>query len=180
MEQVHGKDIENISAIKDNCDEEYKYGGVDGMFFINKLEEAVPCIKVADCMPVFIFYNQVLAGVLHAGWRGVAGGIGLEVVKAIAGNNYDRKKVTFFIGPHICKNCFKASKEVLNQFPTAAVNGNKIDLFEAFKIQMLQNGIMPENVRLIKEKDYCTYENKQYCSHRRGDSDRMFAFAIQN
>lgn len=179
MEQVHGSRIKQIYSKDDLPGNGNPLTGVDGVFFMQELKDIAVGVKVADCMPVYIVWMNSLIGVVHAGWRGIAEKIGEEVIKSIDSRGLNKKEIYFFAGPHICEKCFKVGKEVIKKFPSAVVKSNRLNLYEALKIQLKESGIYPGNIRLIKEKNFCTYENPDYYSHRRGDSQRMIAFAIQ-
>ena len=55
-------------------------------------------ITTADCMPIVLIGNHNL-GVVHAGWRGLVGGVVQETVKAIREDN--DSIVSVLLGPHI-------------------------------------------------------------------------------
>lgn len=177
MEQVHGSKIKQIYSIKNDS---MTLKGVDGVFFMENFKNIAVGVRVADCMPVYIIWKESLAGVLHAGWQGVSKGIGEEIIKLINLRGLNKDEVYFFVGPHICKKCFKVKKEVKSKFRIDAVKGDRVSLFDALKIQLKEGGISSDNIKLIKKQGFCTYENGDYYSHRRGDPERMLAFAIQH
>jgi copper oxidase (laccase) domain-containing protein len=176
MEQVHGNRIKNVQ----NEDDIKKGGllkGADGVIFEKKFQNIAAGVRVADCIPVFVFRKNFLAGVLHAGWRGIASGIGMKIME---NGKWKMEDVSVFAGPHICGKCFETGEDVRKLFPADTVSGNRVNLFEALRLQFVRSGVKPANIRLLKEKNFCTYENDDYFSHRRDDASRMLAFAIQH
>ncbi|MFP5458532.1 MAG: polyphenol oxidase family protein [Bacteriovoracia bacterium] len=67
-------------------------------------------IKTADCLPIYLGTQDAKA-LLHAGWRGLAGGIiGHPAVAAI-------RPTEAFIGPSIRACCFQVTDEFAAHFP---------------------------------------------------------------
>jgi YfiH family protein len=71
-------------------------------------------VSIADCVPVFVVdeRNRALA-LVHAGWRGVAGGIlerALREMKGRFGSAGAEMRVHF--GPAICGDCYEVGPEV--------------------------------------------------------------------
>lgn len=86
----------------------------DGVLTKNPL--LIPCITVADCMPVYLF-NPVVGcfGVLHSGWKGT--GI-IENAFQAAKNEWDAKPSDFYVlfGPHIHSCCYTVDLERAEYF----------------------------------------------------------------
>ncbi|MCB0364306.1 MAG: polyphenol oxidase family protein [Bdellovibrionaceae bacterium] len=68
-------------------------------------------IKTADCLPIMMTTNQ-MAIAIHAGWRGLAHGILMEVRRL----KIDPSQASVFIGPHIGKKSFEVGQEVVEAF----------------------------------------------------------------
>ena len=71
-------------------------------------------VSVADCVPIFLVdpEHRALAAV-HAGWRGVAGGILEEAVRRMAEHFGSRTGEIFMhCGPAICGECYEVGPEV--------------------------------------------------------------------
>ncbi len=184
MEQVHGSAIKKID-IKKEVSSQFCCPKADGVYIKNTLKNRglILGVRLADCMAVFVLKNGQLKGAFHAGWRGV--------VKNIAGKfsniftPSDRNLLEFFVSPHICENCFVVSKEIYQQFPDQAGCGmiskdkGKISLYKGLRQQLICTGVKKENINFMINDNYCTLENSKFHSHRRGDRERMLAFAIQ-
>jgi len=70
-------------------------------------------VSVADCVPVFIIDEQRRTTVLlHAGWRGMAGGIVERGVELILGQGSDPASLRIHFGPAICGRCYEVGPEV--------------------------------------------------------------------
>jgi len=135
-------------------------------------------IRTADCLPLFLkieFGDRTCgAGIIHAGWRGLANGIigstirELESLKPI-------RQLTAMIGPHICAKHYEVGPEVADLFPEAL---------------LVQDGrtmlnLAEEATRLLTAQQHfslkiesgipgeCTFhDNDRFFSHRRGDRGR--------
>ncbi len=129
-------------------------------------------IKVADCMPIFLFDNNLsFFGAIHAGWKGLANGIIENSIKLIKKNNLDLKNITVFIGPSISQKNFEVQNDVLSYFDSkfSIVKDEKIflSLQQVAIDKFASYGI--DNVIDAKE---CTYDNLNYHSYRRDKTDK--------
>lgn len=99
--QVHGIDIVSPETLP--CE-------ADGIFVSLEKFDKPLAIKTADCLPVVIEGEKGIV-FLHAGWRGLAGGIlhrpEIEMI------NPQR----VFIGPSIHECCFEVSEDFSQNFP---------------------------------------------------------------
>lgn len=118
-------------------------------------------IKTADCMPVAIEGTQGSA-LLHAGWRGLAGGIltALEVQKI--------GPTEAFIGPCIRACCFEVTSEFGAHFPQGEVI-KKADGTLRFDLVAEAYRQLKAQFPTIKVSDsgVCTCCNTKYPSYRR-------------
>lgn len=125
-------------------------------------------IQTADCVPILIYdpKKKIIAAV-HAGWRSTVYRIvpeTIEKMKSFADN------LIVGIGPAICGQCFQVGPEVSKHFPEEAKEGDRVNLWEANKMQLLEMGVLEENIEIL---NLCTYENKDSLySYRRGDRDK--------
>src|SRR5207244_2057799 len=82
-------------------------------------------VTVADCVPVYLAVPQKqVVALLHAGWRGTAGGIlerGVELVKRMA--FVQSPDIVMHCGVGICGECYEVGSEVLSQFSGHAETG---------------------------------------------------------
>ena len=134
------------------------------------------CVSTADCVPILIYdkVKQVIAAV-HAGWRGTVGRIvekTLEAMKSHYGT--DGKDVVACIGPSISLESFEVGDEVYDAFAEAGFDMERIarkhekwhlDLWEANRLQLLAQGVLPEHIEVAS---ICTYQcHEDFFSARR-------------
>jgi len=117
-------------------------------------------VFTADCLPVAVSGPKGMA-MLHAGWRGLAGGIlaaGAEAVEATSAA----------IGPGIGPCCYEVGEEVLESFSglgEGVAEGRMLDLPEAARRLLAAAG-----VEWVESADLCTYcEGDLFFSHRRDE-----------
>src|ERR1043165_9917985 len=63
-------------------------------------------VTVADCVPVFIAHPSGAVALVHAGWRGTAGGILGEAVQALSLLGCEAGDLRIHLGPAICGSCY--------------------------------------------------------------------------
>lgn len=119
-----------------------------------------PLVFVADCLPVALAGPGGVA-IVHAGWRGLAGGIlaaGAEAVEATRAA----------IGPGIGPCCYEVGEEVLSAFSglgEGVARGRMLDLPEAARRLLAAAG-----VGQIESAGLCTScEEELFFSHRRDE-----------
>ncbi len=115
-------------------------------------------VFTADCLPVAVVGPRRMA-MLHAGWRGLAGGIlaaGAEAVGATSAA----------IGPGIGRCCYEVGDEVLESFSDlgeGVAEGRMLDLAEVARRQLAGAG-----VERVESAGLCTScEAELFFSHRR-------------
>ena len=175
--QTHETNIINIDenffllSAEERTDRLY---GIDSI--ITRLPHVCIGVSTADCVPILLYdTDKKIVAAIHAGWRGTVQRI---VEKSI---NYmqstfltSSKNIVVVISPSIGVEAFEVGDEVYDAFLHAgfdmgsiAKRYNKwhIDLWEANRIQLLNCGVMPENIQL---SSICTYTNhKEFFSARR-------------
>ncbi len=73
-------------------------------------------IKVADCLPVTIVADEVIANV-HSGWRGAVQKITAAAIDAVQHSaHFDPAAARAYLGPTIRACCFEVGEEVVDQF----------------------------------------------------------------
>jgi YfiH family protein len=141
-------------------------------------------VRVADCTPVLIASGdgRVVATV-HAGWRGVVGGIAtraVEVMREIGAAG----QFAAAIGPCIGPESFEVGPDVASEFErvfgagTAHVRAGApgkalVDLKGALREQLIGAGVSPERIDVLP---HCTVRDAaDFFSHRRerGMTGRM-------
>lgn len=116
-----------------------------------------PLVFVADCLPVALYGPDGLA-MVHAGWRGLAGGILAGAAEAVGATRAA-------IGPGIGPCCYEVGEEVLAAFADLGevADGRMLDLPEVARLLLAQAG-----VEQVESAGLCTScEAELFFSHRR-------------
>lgn len=129
-------------------------------------------VPSADCYPVLVFDPARRAlGLAHAGWRGTAAGIAVNLVAALRREYGSRPHdLVAGLGPGICGGCYEVSKEVANRFDPHFTRSSGrpgrflLDLAAALGAQLEAAGIVAARVHA---HGACTFETVDLASHRR-------------
>jgi len=135
----------------------------------------VCAVLTADCLPVF-FCNRKgnRAGVAHAGWRGLAGGVLQAIVEAL---EEEPAELLAWLGPAIGPTAYEVGVELTREFPAEYPAGFirrgdrlLLDLYALARLKLAQAGVVH-----IGGGNYCTFtESDRFFSYRRdGVSGRM-------
>ncbi|MDR2152531.1 MAG: peptidoglycan editing factor PgeF [Helicobacteraceae bacterium] len=137
----------------------------------------------ADCVPILLFDAKTRAiGAAHAGWRGTASMIVIKTIEAMReayGSNPSDLSAT--IAPAICGRCYKIGDEVANAwrrlppYLQPALNGDRLDLPLANRLQLTSVGVLERNIETIAK---CTFEDETLFSYRRANPTGRFASII--
>ena len=145
---------------------------VDG--HVTRTPDILLAVSIADCVPVFLVEPGVRAvAVLHAGWRGAAGGMleaGVRALHELTGARAEKLYVHF--GPAICGRCYEVGPEVheaLGQ-PIPARN-TPIDLRAILAGRAADLGVPGANISVSECCTKC--DNTDFFSHRAGDTGRQ-------
>jgi YfiH family protein len=129
-------------------------------------------VTIADCVPVFLGHPNGASALLHAGWRGVAGGIldvGIRALKAMGCHASD---LVVHLGPAICGGCYEVGPDVYAQLMRRTTErAAPVDLRALLADQARIAG-----VKHVDISGCCTRcHNDRFFSHRAGDSGRQVA-----
>lgn len=125
-------------------------------------------VKIADCLPVYLFNGQNIA-ILHCGWRSIINGIVIKAKNML-------KDYQYCLGAAIGPCCYEVKSDVASLFSQkypGAISERWQKIYLDLKKAVIQElGID----RCLANLDYCTlcYEEYFY-SHRRGDKKRNYA-----
>jgi YfiH family protein len=134
-------------------------------------------VSVADCVPVYLVApGSAWFGLLHAGWRGVAGGIveeGVSQLAALAG--LPASDIVIHCGVSICGDCYEVGPEVVRAVVGESTAGKRgLDLREAIAQRAHRAG-----VGRVSRSPWCTaHDRDRFYSHRAsaGADGRMLAY----
>lgn len=134
-------------------------------------------VSVADCVPVFVVAPRPrTVMLLHAGWRGVAGGIleaGLAMLERDLGTH--AREAHIHMGPAICGRCYEVGREVHEALglPRPASAAQPVDLRRLLVHRALAAGADPAQ---LTTSTFCTRcGDTPFFSHRSGDAGRQIA-----
>jgi len=149
--QVHGTRI--VEADSSSGRGSRVVGEADGVFTSER--GILLAVTAADCVPVFIVdVEGRCISLLHAGWRGAAGGIleaGLAMLKGRSG--VAPPDVTIYLGPSICGSCYEVGVEVLRAFRREARGPAPLDLRAELAQKAVRAGVSAERV---VRSEWCT------------------------
>jgi polyphenol oxidase len=162
--QVHGTDlIQHPSELRGSfrsptVRKEPRHGIPEADGHVVRSPGLAPLVSVADCLPVALSGPNGVA-MVHAGWRGLAGGIleaGATAVEATSAA----------IGPGIGPCCYEVGEEVLGAFSglgDSVTEGRMLDLPEVARQLLARAG-----VQRVESAGLCTScEEELFFSHRR-------------
>jgi len=151
--QVHGTRVRRITGVPARED---PWEEADG--HATALAGVPALVFVADCLPIALAAPGGVA-MLHAGWRGLAGGIVAEGVAAVGPG------ARAVIGPGIGACCYDVGDEVRARFPAEAARGRHLDLKLAARRALEQAGVTD-----VDDVGMCTSCHPElFFSHRRDD-----------
>lgn len=164
--QVHGTKV----LVHDKPFEGWvRIEGADGHIVIGAGAAAV---TVADCVPAFIAHPSGTVGIVHAGWRGVAGGILPEALRRLAQLGFPVDECHVHLGPSICGRCYEVGTDVYEQLTGwETKRARHVDLRALLAEQASQLGVAGWSA-----SGECTKcDNGELFSHRAGDAGRQVA-----
>jgi polyphenol oxidase len=117
-------------------------------------------VLTADCIPVALGAQGVVAA-LHAGWRGLAGGVlqeGVRAVRELGGSG----AIVAVVGPCAGPCCYEVGEEVHAAFAGAHRDGRLIDLRAIAHERLLEAGVAE-----VLDAEACTICDERFFSYRR-------------
>lgn len=170
--QVHGAEVRahDLSGAEGTV----AMDGFDG--HVTQRAGLLLTVSVADCVPVSLVDPERRAvGLVHAGWRGVAGGI---VERAAAGmaSSYGTVAADLWLhcGPAICGTCYEVGAEVhraVNPDRTSPEEPTPIDLRAAIARRAVGLGVRAERITVSAHCTRCG--PGAFFSHRAGSPARQ-------
>lgn len=146
-------------------------------------------IRVADCLPVYIFpVDGRCAGIAHCGWRGTADRIAEKTARLMARRfSVPLSSLCFALGPTICPACYPVGEDVVRTFSDRFPAGDKflvpnrpsrgrgqflLDIRAANRWLLAETGLSEAG-----SLDLCTAENPTdfYSARREGQTGRNLA-----
>lgn len=163
IRQVHGTTVRRVHAPPPEPTDAIELPECDGQ--ATALPGVAPMVMTADCLPVAIAGAGAVA-MLHAGWRGLAGGIlaeGVDALRELGASG----SLQAAIGPGAGPCCYEVGEEVHAAFTEEGLdirNGRNLDLKAIAREQLQRAG-----VEEVHDVDLCTIcgDPTLFFSHRR-------------
>lgn len=133
-------------------------------------------VTVADCVPVYLVDpERRVVALLHAGWRGIAGGIMAKGVRTLHTRFASHAAHLYLhLGPAICGTCYEVGPEVRNALGLPTPSGpTPVDLRAVLVFQARALGIQESNITVSEHCTLCGTGG--WFSHRGGRSERQAA-----
>jgi polyphenol oxidase len=169
--QVHGTEVATIGAAEGWIHRE----GIDG--WVTTAPGVLLTVTVADCIPVYLTAPGKGVALLHAGWRGTAGGIlarGLEPL--LTATKASPSDIIMHNGIGICGDCYEVGSEVMLGCarPAEGAGPWHLDLRDTLAEQASNLGI----TRITRSSHCSAHSRPAFYSHRasRGTDGRMVAY----
>ena len=169
--QIHGIEVMPVGPSRGWVQIE----GIDG--WVTSSTGVLLTVTVADCIPVYLAVPGKGVALLHAGWRGTAGGIlGRGLDQLLAQTSAREADVVMHCGVGICGSCYEVSYEVVSGCgrPSDGPGPWHLDLRRTLAEQGTRLGI-----RRITYSPHCSaHDRSTFYSHRasKGSDGRMVAY----
>jgi len=156
--QTHSSNIKNYKCSLENCDAVW-----------TEEKNIALGVKTADCVPVVLTDFNKLA-VIHAGWRGIVGGI---VENAL--NLFDKNIEVAYIAPSARSCCYEVKDnflENLGKYEKMFIKKRNSKIY--FALEEIVRKKLEIKVKKIIDSGLCTICNESLFSYRKGDlKERM-------
>ncbi|HWD84875.1 MAG TPA: polyphenol oxidase family protein [Solirubrobacteraceae bacterium] len=177
--QVHGTEV--VVHEEGPSEDEPQPSAHEGDGRIALTPGVAPMVLTADCLAVIVAGRGGVAA-LHAGWRGLAGGVIAAGVERLKGEGV-RGELEAAIGPHARVCCYEVGEEVHEAFAAVgyadARAGRNLDMTRIAERQLRDAG-----VGRVHDLDLCTMcsDSGLFFSHRRdrGATGRQAGLAWLN
>jgi polyphenol oxidase len=172
---VHGTHIAMVTS-QSPCGVQHKFAETDGL--VTNVPNRALFIPVADCAAVAFFDpKQRVIAMVHAGWKGVIGGIVQKMIstmKEAYGSN--PSDILVSVSPSIGPCCYKVREDLVVVFTTAfptyahsfflwqAGGTIHLDMWAAIRWQLHESGIQDEHIEISSICTAC--HTDLFYSHR--------------
>ena len=167
MRQVHGERVVRV-------DSPLQHAGIEADAAVTGAVGVAIAVVVADCAPVAIVGTNAI-GVVHAGWRGLSGGILRSAVAAL--REIDPGPITAYLGPAIHVECYEFGEQLTSLVERfgSAVEGRTRWGTTAFDLPAaVRREAELLDVMFRDDHSECTACSGRYWSHRgRRDTRRQ-------
>jgi YfiH family protein len=168
--QVHGRTVVTHSGDWTGW---RRVDGADG--HVTATPATILAVSVADCVPIFLAHPNGAVGLLHAGWRGVAGRMLDAGLDAMAALGAPPNEVRVHLGPAISGRNYEVGPDVYQQLTGwETVRPRSVDLRALLAEQARERGVVHLSASIA-----CTRDDPRFFSHRGGDAGRQVAVIVR-
>ncbi len=158
LSQIHSVDVVEACVLHD---------GVEADAFVSHESDRIMGIRIADCVPVYIFDPITRSGALvHAGREGTFQQITAKAVDAMC-EIYGSlaENIYAVIGPSAGPCCYEVSEEMARGFDECGgvTEGRNLDLWQSNLDQLIHQGLLKKHIEV---SGICTICSKQFHSYR--------------
>jgi polyphenol oxidase len=172
---------DRIIILEENCSPEI----ADAV--LTRKRELFIGICVADCIPVLLFdKRKLIAGAVHAGWRGTAAEILGKTIQAMIGQYQSLPDdIMIALGPGIKGCCYEVGPEVRDAICRVAGDESYavkkegkyfIDLPTVNKLQAVRLGVPEKNIWVSDECTYCNHDKYHSFRYHKDHAGRQAGF----
>lgn len=164
--QVHSSHVVSHLEYRPGCEADATYGNSP---------DTLHSVLTADCVPMLLYHPSGIVAAVHAGWRGLIGGIIPNTLRLLPPN------LTALIGPAIGPCCYEVGEDLADNFERA-FGSEVIDRsfpkphLDLIHVALLQ--LQEERIEEIDAAHLCTACHPDlFFSYRRdGSSGRQMSF----
>jgi YfiH family protein len=177
LRQVHG---DRVVLFEENVQKIEEVWRLEGDALLTRTPGVALGVFTADCLPIFLYDPiQGAIGIVHAGWRGTAGGVAGKAAEKM-GEIFQSKNSNILaaLGPCIGPCCYEVDGPVKNAFVSGGFPWDLIsrprregkwllDLYRANFYLLEWYGISKENIQVLKICTSC--HGDTFYSYRNAD-----------
>lgn len=165
--QVHGAAVDDIAGPSAGAfldDSPAVWPERDGM--VSSQPDVALMVVTADCVPVLLWsLDGTRVGAVHAGWRGIVGGVLREAVSKFSTAGL----IGAAIGPCAGACCYQVDADLRGEFRArfgdTCVVDDRVDLPAAVKTALVASGVDAEHVQVDGSCTVC--DDDRFFSYRR-------------
>lgn len=156
MEQVHGATIAILNTAASTTPAT-KLPGTDAV--LSTLPDTLLVVRTADCLPILLYHPSGVVGAIHAGRKSTQAGILYQTLTALKQHWGVAGKLTLWLGPHICADCYEVNRTTKEHYDLLAEN-----------LAQLHQVFAPNQVVLYQDKRCTAHHNIELYSYRKNGS----------
>jgi YfiH family protein len=169
--QIHGVEVMQLDSGVGWIQVE----GIDG--WITAEAGILLTVTIADCVPVYLVVPGRVVALLHAGWRGTAGGILKRGISRLTDTTgVSASDIVMHCGVGICANCYEVGSEVMDGCGVACSGPGPFHL--DLRGRLADEGRTLGLTRITTSEWCSAHDGDLFYSHRRsnGADGRMVAY----